>query len=118
MERRWTFPKKHFVKVNTHVVNYPNRLPNGNTMGLGVVIRDHRGVVVMMVSGTIRGLTVIDSELWALLIGLRTLGPLDARFHVVEEDVAAAQQVAEEEVEDMGEWLVQDLGSQSMGVQN
>ncbi|KAK1403140.1 hypothetical protein POM88_002745 [Heracleum sosnowskyi] len=46
------------------------------------------------------------------------LGPLDARFQVVEEDVAAALQVAEEEVEGMGEWLVQDLGSQSMGAQN
>ncbi|KAK1362898.1 malonate--CoA ligase [Heracleum sosnowskyi] len=32
------------------------------------------------------------------------LGPLDARFHVVEEDVVAAQQVAEKEVEGMGEW--------------
>ncbi|KAK1379920.1 hypothetical protein POM88_026664 [Heracleum sosnowskyi] len=52
---RWTFPKKHFVKVNTHVVNYPDRLPNGKSMGLGVVIRDRRGAVVMMVSGTIRG---------------------------------------------------------------
>ncbi|KAK1370199.1 hypothetical protein POM88_036291 [Heracleum sosnowskyi] len=108
-------------------------------MGLGVVIRDHRGAVVMMVSGTIRGLTVIGSELWALLIGLRYafyegddmigrarelwrldmgLGPLDARFQVIEENVAVAQQVAEEEVEGMGEWLVQDLGWQSMGVQN
>ncbi|KAK1376202.1 hypothetical protein POM88_032395 [Heracleum sosnowskyi] len=118
MERRWTFPKKHFVKVNTHVVNYPNRLPNGNTMGLGVVIRDHRGAMVMMVSGTIRvfrrGIGKAR-ELWRLDMGL---GSLDARFQVVDEDVVAAQQVAEEEVEGMGECLVQDLGSQSMGVQN
>ncbi|KAK1364869.1 hypothetical protein POM88_040430 [Heracleum sosnowskyi] len=44
-------------------------------------------------------------EIWRLDMGL---GPLDARFQVVEEDVA--EQVVEEEVEGMGEWLVQDLG--------
>ncbi|KAK1398863.1 hypothetical protein POM88_008726 [Heracleum sosnowskyi] len=54
-------------------------------------------------------------ETWRLDMGL---GPLDAHFQVVEEDVVAAQKVAEEEVEGVGEWLVQDLRSQSMGVQN
>ncbi|KAK1380089.1 hypothetical protein POM88_026833 [Heracleum sosnowskyi] len=47
-------------------------------------------------------------ELWRLDMGL---GPLDARFQVVDGDVATAHQMAEEEVEGMGEWLVQDLGS-------
>ncbi|KAK1357409.1 hypothetical protein POM88_050665 [Heracleum sosnowskyi] len=116
-------------------------------MGSGVVIRDHRGAVVMMVSGTIRGLTDIGSELWTLLIGFLAvdeaqnrdrlvvfhrsvvrareiwrldmgLGPLNACFQVIEENVAAAQHDTDEEIEGIGEWLVQDLGLQSMGVQN
>ncbi|KAK1358885.1 hypothetical protein POM88_043359 [Heracleum sosnowskyi] len=132
MERRWVFPKRNFVKINTHTVTLPHRLPNGNNMGLGVVIRDHRGSIVLMVSEQAR---IVDGvqirtrlvvfrrgfgrvrELWRLDMGL---GLVDERFQVVEEDEAEAEDTEEEdeEVEGMGEWLVQHLGSQSLGRQN
>ncbi|KAK1370197.1 hypothetical protein POM88_036289 [Heracleum sosnowskyi] len=70
----WRYLKDYMLAfVNNFMSKGEIPLATSNTIGLGVVIRDHRGAVVMMVSGTIRGLTMIDSELWALLIGLRGL---------------------------------------------
>lgn len=50
---------------------YSENLPNGNNSGLGIVMRDHKGSIVLMVSGTIRGVTERANELWTMLIGLR-----------------------------------------------
>lgn len=63
MERGWTFPPTNFVKVNVHVVTLGERLPNGNDSGLGVVIRDHKGVILKMYSGSIRNPTKMGNEL-------------------------------------------------------
>lgn len=65
------FPPVNFVKVNVHGHSRRNMLPNGNTTGIGVVIRDHRGTILKMYSGTIRNLTPRASELWSFIIGLR-----------------------------------------------
>ena len=34
-------------------------------------MRDHKGTIIVMVSGTIRYLTERANELWALLVGLK-----------------------------------------------
>lgn len=71
MERRWSFPPVNFVKVNVHGHSRRNKLPNGNNSGIGVVIRDHRGTILKMYSGTICNRTPRASELWSLVIGLK-----------------------------------------------
>ena len=48
-----------------------NRLPNGNDSGIGIVIRDRKGTIIRMYSGTIRNLTRRANEFWALLVGLK-----------------------------------------------
>lgn len=52
-----------------HAFTLANRLPNGNDSGIGVVIRDHRGTIVKMYSGTIRNRTRRGNELWSLVVG-------------------------------------------------
>ena len=71
MVKYWTFPAKGFVKVNVHAFTLDNRLPNGNDSGIGIVIRDRKGTIIRMYSGTIRNLTRRANELWALLVSLK-----------------------------------------------
>lgn len=59
MEKTWSFSKKGFIKVyDTKKVR-------------GVVLRDHRGTIIKMYSGTIRNLTPRDLKLCSMLMGLR-----------------------------------------------
>ena len=71
MQKSWTFPAKGFVKVNVHTFTLPEPYPNGNDSGIGIVVRDHKGTIIVMVSGTIRNLTEMANALWALLVGLK-----------------------------------------------
>lgn len=40
-------------------------------MNLEMIIRDHSGTIVLMIFGTIRGLSLIACKLWSLLIDFR-----------------------------------------------
>lgn len=71
MQKTWVFPAKGFVKVNVHAFTLPEAYPNDNDSGIGIVIRDHKGTIIVMVSGTIRNLTERTNELWALLVGIK-----------------------------------------------
>lgn len=43
MEYAWTVPIFDYVKINVHCVSREAPLPNGNTNGVGVIIRDSSG---------------------------------------------------------------------------
>lgn len=54
-----------------HALTLRDRLLNGNDSGIGVVIRDHTGIIVKMYSGMICNRTKRGNELWSLVVGLR-----------------------------------------------
>lgn len=60
-----------WVKVNVHGVHYNKPLPNGNRTGLGVVLRDHDGEVLLMVSSSIKNVNPRANELLSMSLGLR-----------------------------------------------
>lgn len=72
MQKTWDYPKEGYVKINVHALSLAHSLPNDNTNGVGIVIRDDEGKLVNIVSGTIRNVTVRGCELWAMLAGLRS----------------------------------------------
>lgn len=86
MERSRSFPPTNFINVNTHVVSFRERLANGNDSGLGVVLRDHRGAILKIYSGTIRDRTKIGNELWSFVIGLRGAFSEDKNLVILETD--------------------------------
>lgn len=57
--------------MNVHALTLNHRLPNGNDSGIRVVMRDDRGTIIKMYSGSIRNLTMIGNELWSMVVGLR-----------------------------------------------
>lgn len=65
----WKAPLRNQFKVNVHVVQ-TSRQFNGNTNGVGIVIRDHRGRMVKALTGTMKGLSPLATQLWALHMGL------------------------------------------------
>ncbi|WOG91988.1 hypothetical protein DCAR_0311244 [Daucus carota subsp. sativus] len=71
MQKTWVFPTKGFVKVNVHAFTLPEPYPNGNDSCIRIMIRDHKGTIIVMVYGTIRNLTERANELWAILAGLK-----------------------------------------------
>ncbi|KAL1819308.1 hypothetical protein ACET3Z_014177 [Daucus carota] len=71
MELGWELPKKGFVKVNVFGIYCNQQLPNGNMSGLGIVVRDSNGDILLMVSGSLKIINKRVNELWALLMGLR-----------------------------------------------
>lgn len=71
MDLGWDFPSIGFVKANVHAVYYEAPLPNGNTTGVGIVIRDEDGVILAMITGTLGHLYRRSNELWAMMLGLQ-----------------------------------------------
>lgn len=78
----WTCPPRGYVKVNVHGTFTPVPLANGNNSGIGVVIRDHKGRIKTMVSGTIRELDERSNHLYAMLVGLRRAF-LDKKYKII-----------------------------------
>lgn len=50
---RWRMPRKGMVKINVHGCFYDASLPNGNVSGIGAVIRNSRGKILRMLSGSL-----------------------------------------------------------------
>lgn len=71
MVKSWVGPLKGFAKVNVHAFTLDHPMPNGNDSGIGIVVRDRKGTIIKMYSGTIRDLTKRGNELWVMLIGLK-----------------------------------------------
>lgn len=65
----WQAPLRGQYKVNVHVL-HTSRQFNGNNNGVGIIIRDHRGRMVKALIGTMRGLSPLATQLWALHMGL------------------------------------------------
>lgn len=65
-------------------------MPNGNTCGLGVVLRTSDGNLVNCIAGTIPGLTPLAEQLWAMKIGLRRAYVEGAVSVIIETDNVAA----------------------------
>lgn len=71
MYRGWELPEAGCVKLNVHAVHYNQRLSNGNRSGLGAVLRDHEGDILLMVSGPIQNVNPRQNELLSMCLGLR-----------------------------------------------
>lgn len=65
----WKAPLRNQFKINVHVI-HTSRPLNGNTNGVGIIIRDHRGRLVKALTGTMRGLSTLATQLWAIHLGL------------------------------------------------
>lgn len=78
----WTFPPRGSVKVNVHGTFTSIPLAKGNNSGIGVVIRDNKGRIKAMVSGTIQGLDERSNHLYAMLVGLRRAF-LDKKYKII-----------------------------------
>lgn len=65
----WKAPLRGTYKINVHVI-HTSRQYNGNNNGVGIIIRDHRGRMVKGLSGTMRGLSPLATQLWAIHLGL------------------------------------------------
>lgn len=65
----WIAPLRGSYKVNMHVI-HTSKQSNKNINGVGIVVRDHRCRMVRGLTGTIRGLSTLVTQLWALHLGL------------------------------------------------
>lgn len=65
----WSPPFRNHFKISVHI-RHTSRIYNGNNNGVGIVIKDHTGRLIRGLSGTIRGLSTMVTQLWALHIGL------------------------------------------------
>lgn len=80
----WLPPPNGTLKVNVHGVSFGAPMPNGNTSGLGVVLRTSDGNLVNCVVGTIPGLDPLSTNLWDIVIGLRRAFLEGAIFVILE----------------------------------
>lgn len=68
--------------MNVDAFTFGHQLPNGNNLGMGIVIRDHRGTIIKMYSKKIRNLTPRAFELWSILNGIR--GSFSEKANMIE----------------------------------
>lgn len=73
MALNWVPPPNGTLKVNVHGVSFGAHVPNGNTSGIGVVLRTSDGNLVNRVAGTILGLDPLSIDLWGIVIRLIVL---------------------------------------------
>lgn len=71
MDLHWIPPPIGVLKINVHGESFHAPMPNGNTNGIGVVLRTSAGNLVNCITGTILNLSPLVNQLWAILIGLR-----------------------------------------------
>lgn len=67
---RWRIPAHCVVKVNMHGFFFDEALRNENRSGIGVIIRNPGGMVLMMYCGTLGIEERRTNELYAMLQGL------------------------------------------------
>lgn len=68
---RWIMPRPGIVKINVHGCFFVNTLPNGNVSGIGVVIRNYRGKIIRMLSGSLGITNPRINEYQAMLEGCK-----------------------------------------------
>ena len=68
MEQMWEVPDPGSYKINVHCSVSRHPLPNGNSLGVGVVIRDNHGVDLFKASGPLNNLT----EEEAIFVGIQS----------------------------------------------
>ncbi|WOH11180.1 hypothetical protein DCAR_0830659 [Daucus carota subsp. sativus] len=73
-----------------HAVFFNPPLPNGNTTGIGVVVRDEDGVIVAMISGTMGHINPRANELWSFMLGFQLAFKLRRRRIELETEAAEA----------------------------
>ncbi|KAK1370198.1 hypothetical protein POM88_036294 [Heracleum sosnowskyi] len=86
MDIVWELPPQNFVKINVHAAYRADTLPNGNNSGIGVVIRNHEGNIIRMITGTIKGLTRENNQLWAMLKALQRVCIENLTHYILETD--------------------------------
>lgn len=59
---------------------------NGNSNDIGIMIRDHRGRMVRGSTRTIRGLSTLATQLWAIHVGLNQDRLENCELVVLEKD--------------------------------
>lgn len=65
----WEALSRGNYKVNVHII-HTSRQYNSNHFGIGIVIRDHHGRLIKGLTGSMRGLSPLATQLWALHMGL------------------------------------------------
>lgn len=65
----WRAPLRGQYKVNVHCI-HSSRQYKGNHFRVSIIIRDHRGRLIKALTGTMRGLSIMATQLWALHMGL------------------------------------------------
>lgn len=97
MEIGWDFSTIGFAKIDVHAVYYDPPLPNGNTTGMGIVIRDENGTILAIITGTLGHLYRRANELWAMMLGLQLA-------HKIGENSVELETESKEAIRDWDDW--------------
>ncbi|KAL1811382.1 hypothetical protein ACET3Z_021447 [Daucus carota] len=69
MDYVWQNPEADHVKINVHCITLPQPLPNGNSVGVGAVVRNQRGKDLWSAAGPMNGKTKLQATLWGIYHG-------------------------------------------------
>lgn len=86
MALNWVPPPPGTLKVNVHAASFAHPMPNGNSTGIGVVLRTSDANMMNCIAGTIPGLAPLGAQLWSVQIGLRRAFVERAQSVIIETD--------------------------------
>ena len=86
MNSPWIAPAHGMVKVNCHGVVLDVPAANGNTSGLGVILRRFNGKLISCAVGSMPRLSPLGNQLWAIFSGMRRAFLGDSRRVIIETD--------------------------------
>ncbi|KAL1832840.1 hypothetical protein ACET3Z_002491 [Daucus carota] len=83
---RWRMPRRGMVKINVHGCFFEDPLPNGNISGIGGVVRNSRGRILRMISGSLGIANRRNNEYHAMLEGCKSAFSENRQHFVLESD--------------------------------
>lgn len=86
MDHHWKAPSLGITKVNCHGVTLDVATPNGNITGLAAILRRSNGNLISSIVGSVRRLSPLGNQLWAIFCGMRRAFLDTTRQVVVETD--------------------------------
>lgn len=98
MEYMWEPPEANYVKINVHCCTVALPLPNGNSNGVGVIVRNSAGQEIWSAAGPMPGKTKLQATLWGIYHGALNCHQLEEwKTHIESDHWGAVEAISFQE---------------------
>ncbi|KAK1397048.1 hypothetical protein POM88_006911 [Heracleum sosnowskyi] len=104
MNNVWFPPPQNVVKINVHGVIDEIPWANGNTNGVGIIVRDHNSRFLWGIMAPMHGLEGFQSQIWAIHLAMKiTFQRQIPHVHIQSDNMIAFDMFVDQDEEELEE---------------